>query len=78
MLVQYKRNKKTLYYNPETLPSTGRPEPVRRPQGPFASCGACPYASHGFVCYTREGDCMRTDLRRLKEKRKPEKEAAIQ
>ena len=27
MLVQYKRNKKTLYYNPETLPSVGRPEP---------------------------------------------------
>ena len=78
MLVQYKRNKRTVYYSSETLASAGGPEPVRRPQGPFTSCGGCPYASHGFVCYTREGDCMQTDMRRLDEKRKMMKEAKNQ
>lgn len=73
MLVQYKRNKKTLYYNPETLPSAGRPEPIRRPNGPFESCTGCPYAAHGFICYDKEGDCLRTDLRRLEEKRSLER-----
>lgn len=78
MLVKYKRNKKTAYYSPETLARAGKPEPIRRPDGPFPSCGECPYASHGFVCYSREGDCMRTDLRRLDKRRKKEKEATAQ
>lgn len=70
MLVSYKRNKKTTFYSSNTLETIGRVKPDPRPSGPFASCGDCPYASHGFVCYGAEGDCIRTDLRKSDEKRK--------
>lgn len=70
MLVSYKRNKKTAFYNSGSLTPGGRIKPDPRPSGPFASCGECPYASHGFVCYSAEGDCIRNDLRKADEKRK--------
>ncbi len=40
-----------------------------RAVGPYASCGACPYAAHGKSCSTREGDCMRTDMERINRRR---------
>ena len=41
-----------------------------RPQGPFASCGDCPYPSHGFVCHGKEGDCLRTDMQKINQRRR--------
>ncbi|WP_312644560.1 hypothetical protein [Hydrogenoanaerobacterium sp.] len=69
MLVRYKRNKRYACYDTESLVPRGRPEIPPRPHGPFASCGACPYASHGFVCYGKEGECLRTDMNRLDRRR---------
>ena len=42
--------------------------------GPFQSCADCTYPSNGFICYTREGDCMRTDMQRLAQKNRQKKE----
>ena len=72
MLVRYKRNKKPACYDTDSLAPGGGLKPDPRPSGPFASCGTCPYASHGFVCHSAEGDCIRSDLRKLDEKRKKE------
>ena len=70
MLVRYKRNKKYACYDSDSLPSEGKSESIQRLYGPFASCGDCPYASHGFLCYSAEGDCMKTDMQRLNNRRK--------
>lgn len=77
MLVKYKRNKKVTYYDPNTLITMGRAKPDPRPSGPFGSCIDCPYASHGFICYSREGDCMRTYMARFCGKGKSKKEGTI-
>ena len=69
MLVKYKRNRKFACYDSESLTSTGRPEPPPRLVGSFKSCGDCPYASHGFICYSREGDCLRTDMQKINQRR---------
>ncbi len=37
---------------------------------PFASCGACPYGADGFICYTCEGDCMKTRELEMEKKKK--------
>ena len=70
MLVRYKRNKSYACYESDTLTTAGKPDPIRRPHGPFVSCGECPYAHHGFLCYSKEGDCIKTDLQRMAERRK--------
>lgn len=74
MLVHYKRNKKLACYDSDALITTGRIPPDERPHGPFKSCGNCPYPSHGFICYSSEGDCLKTDMQRIHNKNKPKKE----
>ena len=73
MLVAYKRNKHRVCYdfNAHTSKSTFEHPKII---GPFQSCADCPYPSHGFICYTREGDCMRTDMQRLARSNKQKKE----
>lgn len=44
------------------------------PRGPFAQCGNCPYARHGFVCWHKEGGCMKTDVRELAQRQQRERE----
>jgi hypothetical protein len=34
-----------------------------------AKCQGCPYPAHGFVCWSQDGQCMRTILQNLNEKR---------
>lgn len=36
--------------------------------GPFPQCAGCGYAAHGFLCYTTEGDCLRTNVQNSKRK----------
>lgn len=72
MLVRYKKNKKNACYDSDTLVTTGRIPPEERPCGPFKSCGACPYPSHGFICYSAEGDCLKTDIEKINAKRRKE------
>lgn len=70
MRVRYKRNKKVAYYNSDNLTTSPKSEAPPHPRGPFASCGDCPYPRHGFMCYGKEGDCMKTDLQRMTERKK--------
>lgn len=70
MFVRYKRNKKSACYDSNNIVSGGRPDTPQRPHEPFTSCGDCPYAAHGFMCYSTEGNCMKTDLQRLNRRRK--------
>ncbi len=74
MLVHYKKNKKPACYDSDALITTGRIPPDERPRGPFKSCGNCPYPSHGFICYSSEGDCLRTDMQKIHKKNKRTKE----
>lgn len=63
MLVRYKRNKQTACYDSNNLVTVDKIPSAERPRGPFQSCGSCPYLSHGFFCYSSEGDCLKTDIR---------------
>lgn len=73
MLVHYRRNKESAFYDSDQLQTVGRPDPPQQLRRPFASCGDCPYPSHGFQCYTAEGDCLKTHLQKLANQRKAEK-----
>jgi hypothetical protein len=79
MLVRYKKNRKPACYDSDNLSSIGRIPVDEQPHGPFKSCGGCPYPSHGFICYSSEGDCLRTDMQRIRIKanRKIEMEERI-
>lgn len=70
MLVRYKKNKKPACYDSDVLVTTGPIPAAERPKGPFKSCGNCPYPSHGFICYSSEGDCLRTDMQKINKKAK--------
>ena len=72
MLIRYLRNNKIAYYESESLATVGRPEPPEPLRGPFASCGDCSYPSHGFLCYSAEGNCLKTHLDKVEKARKEE------
>ncbi len=69
MLIRYKKNKRSACYDSDSLVTAGRIPPIERPRGPFKSCGNCPYPSHGFVCYSSEGNCLRTDMEKIHRKK---------
>lgn len=73
MLVHYKRNKQSTFYDSDQLQTVGRPDPPQQLRRPFGSCGDCPYPSHGFQCYTAEGDCLKTHLQKLRNEKKVQK-----
>ena len=70
MTVRYKRNRSPACYYEMNPSSAEKPEQIQRPCGPFKSCGDCPYATHGFLCYSREGDCLKTDMEKLIRRKK--------
>lgn len=74
MIVHYKRNKHTACFYTNNTADRVRPQPIERPHGPFASCEDCPYASHGFMCYGKEGDCLRTDMEKIHERGRKKKQ----
>lgn len=69
MLVRFKKGKRSACYDSNALATCNEPT-SERPCGPFRSCSNCPYASHGFICYTTEGKCLKTDMQKLDQKRK--------
>ena len=40
----------------------------------FSRCEGCPYPAHGFLCWGGADDCMRTRMKKLNRKGKPEHE----
>ena len=71
MLVYYKKNRKPACYDSDSLLTIGKILPDERPRGPFKSCGNCSYPSHGFICYSSEGDCLKTDMQRICQRKNP-------
>lgn len=69
MLIRYRRNKKTACYDSDNLVTHGKVKAEPRLHGPFPSCGDCPYPSHGFICYSSEGNCMRTYMQKMNQRR---------
>ena len=75
MIVRYKKNGKSSCYDTGDLMTVEKKTAVKRFCGPFKSCGECPYPSHGFICFRAEGNCLRTDVEKMKQrKNKPVKE----
>lgn len=72
MLIRYKRNKKQACYDSDVLITTGRIPSDKRTQGPFKSCGDCPYPSPGFICHRSEGNCLRTEMQKIHRKNRVE------
>ena len=56
---------------PKPAPTEPRAERERLICSLSERCADCPYPSHGFVCWRKGGECMRTDLQRIEERRKP-------
>jgi len=73
MNVRYRRNREIAFYDSESLKSISKPEPRESLRGPFKSCGECPYPSHGFICYSAEGDCLKTQQEKFQKIREEEK-----
>lgn len=70
MLVRYKRNRRNTCYDSDSLVTHDKSNVESRLHGPFLSCGDCPYPSQGFMCYSSEGDCMRTYMQKMNQRRK--------
>lgn len=73
MLLHYRKNNQHACYDLNNPPTAMGLTPESRPHGPFESCGDCPYASHGFMCYGKEGDCLRTDMQKIHDKGRKKK-----
>ena len=61
MLVRYKKNGCPYLHDTENIPIQ-KQATEEKFNKPFESCGSCNYASHGFLCFREEGDCLKTDL----------------
>lgn len=70
MLVRYKKNRRNACYDSDSLVTYDKAKAESCLHGPFPSCGDCPYPSHGFMCYSSEGDCMRTYIQKMNQRRK--------
>ena len=67
MLVRYKKNCCPHLYDTQNIPIQikGVTEEITKP---FESCGSCNYAYHGFLCFRKEGDCLKIVLEKISEK----------
>ena len=50
-------------------------EPLPRPMEPPVctdrpECEGCPYPTHGFICQSKDGTCMKTTMKKLWEARR--------
>jgi hypothetical protein len=70
MRVKYKKNKRTACYDSDSLISGNKSKAEPRLRRPFLSCGDCAYPSHGFKCYSSGGDCLRTYMQKMNQRRK--------
>lgn len=70
MTVFYKKNGKLAAYD-DGMGFIAKPtEEPEIPQGPFDKCTGCPYPRHGFLCWGRDGSCLRTDMEEIYSKGK--------
>lgn len=69
MLIRYKKNKRNACYDSDSLVPSSESKAEPRPHGPFLSCGDCAYPSHGFMCYSSEGDCLKTYMQKMNQRR---------
>ncbi|MDD3227664.1 MAG: hypothetical protein PHE09_00435 [Oscillospiraceae bacterium] len=65
MTIRFKRNRSPACYYEMPPSEFQKPEPQQHARGPYESCGNCPYASHGFICHSSPGDCLRTDMEKI-------------
>lgn len=68
MIQTYGKNRHMAHMSTESL-RTGVFELAERPCGPFPRCDACPYPSHGFVCFASEDHCILTEVRKMQDRR---------
>lgn len=70
----YEKNKSPACYDSDSLITKEKISSDKQIRGPFKSCGNCLYSSHGFICYSSEGDCLKTDVQRIHNKNKQKME----
>lgn len=39
----------------------------------FERCKGCPYPGHGFICWHRDGTCLKTDMEEIEERKERRK-----
>lgn len=57
-----KRNGRPVYASRR---ETGRPHTEKVYCTMKPGCAGCPFPSHGFVCWSTEGSCLRTHMKKL-------------
>lgn len=68
MVVWYRKNGMAACYVKDEKNGESGPygiPPPQPPQGPFEKCAGCPYPSHGFICYSKDGSCLRTEIDKI-------------
>lgn len=65
MMVTYKHNKHPATYVEGTSFIAKPLDGSVLPQGPFDKCAGCPYPRHGFLCWGRDGSCLRDDMEKI-------------
>lgn len=64
------RNPKPRRTIPEYRTHTGPPSAEEKPVCKASPlCEGCPFPGHGFLCQGEDGDCMRTRLAKLSDRR---------
>ena len=54
------------FKEPILVPDYEPPETPERPVAHISErCEGCPYPGHGFICWSRDGDCMRQRMERI-------------
>ena len=53
----------------KNLPDAGLPdnEPVTCRK--YEQCDGCNYPAHGFICWHRDGTCLKTDMEEIEERK---------
>ncbi len=67
MLNKFKKGKEPCLCSEKSKPTHITPD--EKPHRPFKTCGKCRYAGHGFLCGSREGDCLKTHMDKLNKRK---------
>lgn len=62
------KRRRTPLFPPGNSPDA--PEPVVCTL--FERCKGCPYPGHGFICWGKDGSCLRTIMEKVYERKEPE------
>lgn len=64
-----KKRKKAMPVEEPTSQEQSAVEEIAQPTHP---CAECPYSAHGFVCWSDESHCLRTEMMKINEVKKDE------